>query len=151
MYSIEFAVPSDLEFIAAHMDPADAAEVWAASHKTPSEALEASSRVSRETYVGLAYGLPVCAFGVGQRTLMDTAGVPWLLGTPEVRNHAKAFARRSKDWIDREMLHYTRLENWVDARHTRAVRWLRWLGFTLDAPAPYGLDGMPFHRFYREV
>ncbi len=147
---MDIASSQDLEFIAANMDPADVAEVWAMGRKTPLEALEASSKVSRETYVGLAYGVPICAFGIGQRTLLDNVGIPWLLGTPEIRKHPRPFLRVSKNWVERAARGYTRLENWVDVRHTRAVKWLKWLGFTVEAPTPFGPDLMPFHRFHME-
>lgn len=132
------------------MDPADAAEVWAMGRKTPLEALEASAKVSRETFVGLADHEPICAFGIGQRTLMDNVGIPWLLGTPEIRKHPRPFLNLSKHWIDAAMWSYSyeRLENWVDVRHTRAVKWLKWLGFTIEEPTPFGPDRMLFHRFH---
>ena len=151
IYSLAIATPEDLEFIAANMDPADVAEVWAMGRKTPLEALKASAAVSREALVGLADDTPICAFGIGQRTLMDNVGIPWLLGTPEIRKHPKIFLRASKNWVRQAARRYTRLENYVDARHTRAVKWLKWLGFTLDEPAPYGPDKMLFHRFYLET
>jgi hypothetical protein len=43
---------------------------------------------------------------------------------------------------------YPQLENHVDARNRRALRWLGWLGFTIEAPAPWGVEGRPFHRFW---
>lgn len=147
-YGLDIASCWDLEFIAENMDPADVAEVWAMGRKTPLEALVASTKVSRETFVGLVDGEPICAFGIGQRTLMDNVGIPWLLGTPEIRKHPRPFLRVSKNWIERAAQDYVRLENWVDVRHTRAVKWLKWLGFTLEEPTPFGPDRMMFHRFH---
>ena len=37
--------------------------------------------------------------------------------------------------------------NYVDARHTDAIRWLKWLGFEFDEAAPYGPFDLPFYRF----
>ena len=37
--------------------------------------------------------------------------------------------------------------NYVDARHTDAIRWLKWLGFTLHPATPYGPFDLPFHKF----
>lgn len=78
---------------------------------------------------------------------MDTRGIPWLLGTPEIPDHARAFLRASKLWVRQQIKQYDTLENWVDVRHTRAVQWLQWLGFSLDAPRPFGVEKMPFHHF----
>jgi hypothetical protein len=52
----------------------------------------------------------------------------------------------------RETIHLLRrvygpLENWVDARNRLAIRWLRWCGFEIEAPAPYGPHELPFCRF----
>jgi hypothetical protein len=149
-YEIVTASQADLDLIARNMSRADADEVWATARLSPSAALAASAKVSRDTFVGLADGVPICAFGVGQRTILDDVGVPWLLGTPEISKHARAFLTLSKEWVEREAEHYSRLENWVDARHTRAVKWLKWLGFAVDDPQPYGVEGVPFHRFHME-
>lgn len=147
-HEIAPATPEDLEYVAANMDPADAAEVWATAHKTPIEALTLSAGVSRETWAGRADGRAVCIFGVGTRFALDTVGVPWLLGTPEIRQHKRLFLRASKVWVSDRARQYSVLENWVDSRHTRAVKWLRWLGFTIEDAQPYGPDGVPFHRFH---
>lgn len=148
IYSLAPATPADLERIAANMDPADAAEVWATAHLTPAQALTASAAASRDPVVGRVDGEPICAFGVGQRTVLDDIGVPWLLGTPEIRKHKRVFLRVSKSWIERKKRDFTTLENFVDSRHTRAVKWLRWLGFTIEPARPYGPDGVPFHHFH---
>lgn len=147
-YGIHIATPEDLEAVAREMDPADSAEVWAMGRVTPIEALKMSARVSRETFVGTLDGRPVCAFGVGQRTLMDNVGIPWLLGTPAMRARPRVFLEASKRHFGELVQGYERLENWVDARHTRAVKWLKWLGFTVDAAAPFGSGRVPFHRFH---
>ena len=134
--------------IAQNMDPADAAEVWATAHLTPAEALLASRAASRETLAGRVDGVAICAFGVGQATLLSDVGIPWLLGTPEIRQHSRVFLRASKRWVEGQARRYTMLENFVDSRHTRAVKWLGWLGFSFDPVQPYGPDGVLFHRFY---
>lgn len=149
-YEIAIASPADLDWIAQNMSHADADEVLATAGLSPRAALDVSSKVSRDTFVGLVNGVPICAFGIGQRTLLDDVGVPWLLGTPDIRKHARIFLTVSKTWIGNEAKKYSRLENWVDARHTRAVKWLKWLGFTVDDPTPHGIKGMPFHRFHME-
>ena len=133
------------------MDPADVAEVWAAMHKTPEEALEISKTASRETWAGRVHGEAVCVFGISQRMILDYAGTPWLLGTPEIQDHPRAFLSASRRWVQLKMRDFTILENFVDVRHTRAVRWLGWLGFTLEDPKPYGLDNLPFHHFYMKA
>ena len=37
------------------------------------------------------------------------------------------------------------LINYTDARYTKALRWLRWLGFHMHEAVPYGVNGELFH------
>lgn len=147
-YSLATATEQDLCHIAQNMDPADAAEVWATAHLTPLEAITISAAASRDPWVGRVEGVPICAFGVSQRTILDDKGVPWLLGTPEIRKHARVFLHVSRNWVEAQAECFRTLENFVDSRHTRAVKWLRWLGFTIEPAQPYGPDGVPFHHFH---
>ena len=39
----------------------------------------------------------------------------------------------------------------VDARNAVAIRWLGWLGFTLGAPQPMGVRGLPFIPFIKST
>ena len=45
------------------------------------------------------------------------------------------------------LAYYDRLENRVDARNVPAIRYLRWLGFTLWPVMPWGHAGLPFYPF----
>ncbi len=40
--------------------------------------------------------------------------------------------------------------NFAEVRNGPAILFLRWLGFALDEPAPWGDAGQPFHRFTME-
>jgi hypothetical protein len=42
---------------------------------------------------------------------------------------------------------FPHLVNFVHAKNTTSVRWLRRLGFTLHEAVPYGALGEPFHPF----
>jgi hypothetical protein len=147
VYQIDPATSETLAYIAEHMSKADREEVWAASHSTPLEALQKSMDGSSKAWVGLADGVPFCAFGVASSTLLSDVGVPWLLGTEDVPKHARVFLRVSKSYIHEQARWHKLLVNYVDARHARAVKWLRWLGFTMYPAEPFGPDQVPFHRF----
>jgi len=59
------------------------------------------------------------------------------------------FLRRNRNWIDANMKIYDKLENYVDARNTKAINWLKWLGFQFaDETVPYGMLKMPFYKFW---
>lgn len=147
-YQIVEATPEHALELAENMNPPDAAEVWAAMHSTPLEALLRSMRVSRDTTTGLVDGRVLAMFGVAPTTALSTVGSPWLLGSREVPQHRRAFMLASREYIRQITPMYAMLENYVDARYTASIRWIRWLGFTVDEAKPFGLDGALFHRFW---
>ena len=74
-----------------------------------------------------------------------------MVGTDAIDRHAFAFIKGSRSAIRTLFAQWGRLYNLVDARNTRAVRWLRFLGFTIEKPIPYGVENLPFHPFHLEV
>jgi hypothetical protein len=136
-----------IEFIAEHMRAADVEEIWASGQFLPLRALRLAVLISEEALTGMADGVPICIFGVGRKSLLDTTGIPWLLGTDAIERHAKGFMQRNRTIIKAWRERYELLENWVDSRNTKSVAWLRWLGFTIQEASPYGAFGLPFHHF----
>lgn len=133
--------------LAPEVRQADADEVWAAEHKTPEQALLHGVADSSDPRAGLVNGRVVCVFGVGQLTLASDWGIPWMLASAEVEQHARAFLRMNIAYVREIRSQYRMLLNYVDARNIMAVRWLRWLGFRVKPAVPYGIDELPFHLF----
>lgn len=135
--------------LAPTMRKADAAEVWASGRYSPQEALLESLRASAEAYTLLIDGEPAVMWGVvplPTRTLLaPPAGAVWLLGGEAVTRHKRLFLRLSRVGLARLLERYPVLVNAVDARYVQAVRWLRWLGFTVGEAQPFGVAGLPFH------
>lgn len=138
--------PADLAHIAANMRAADIAEMQATLPVTPLEGLRRSVIMSHESCVARVDGVPACVFGLGVGSYLSGLMRPWLFGTNAVEANGRIFLRSNRvvvnDWASR-----FDLENYVDARHTVSVRWLRWLGFMLDDAKPFGPFGFEFHRF----
>ena len=138
--------PADLEHIAANLRPADLAEMQATLPIAALEGLRRSVAMSHEACVARVDGIAACVFGLGVGSYMAGLMRPWLFGTSAVEANGRIFLRSNRvvvnDWSSR-----FDLENWVDARHTVSVRWLRWLGFTMHEAAPFGPFGFDFHRF----
>lgn len=144
-------VPAEAEHIVAIADrlrPADVAELWAASHSEPLDALVRAVRVSSEAWAGVVDGETICLFGVAPVSVLGGLGSPWMLGTSGVDRNAMMFLRRCRAVVSGWRTVYPTLENVVDERNRAAHRWLRWLGFTLEAPRPYGPDKMLFRPFH---
>jgi hypothetical protein len=83
--------------------------------------------------------------------LTGSYGVPWLVGTTLMEQNEFVFIRENRRQFRQFMDLYRLLVNYVDDRHDAAKRWLRWLGFTLEPPEPYGHAGLPFRRFYMDT
>lgn len=127
--------------------PEDESELWAAASKTPLQVLLQGLKESHEAWVGLADGVPFCMVGVAPRSILGSTGVPWMVGTVALDRHAKAFLRACRPVLQEMLGRYEHLENWVDARNSRAIRWLWWMGFDVGPTEPYGWMGLPFHHF----
>jgi len=146
-YKIVPAAPEHVGALALTMRAEDVAEVWAAGRRTPREALFEAVKVSRNPKAALYDGRVLCMFGIAIPTaVFSLVGIPWMLGSAEMPKHARALLRLSRAYIQRESQEFF-LVNYVDARYSAAVRWLRWLGFTIYPAEPFGDDQMLFHRF----
>jgi len=146
-YELVDTTDEHIEELAETMSQADVDEVWASSHRSPLESLLLSSTLSADTTTGLADGEVMCIFGVSPISIISGSGSPWLLGSDLIREHFRIFLRGNKEWMKIQQEKWDTLSNHVDARHTLAIRWLKWLEFDFDEAKPHGPDKMPFHRF----
>ncbi len=139
-----------LPSIAAKMREADRREVWASQRHRPLEALEASLALSDLAWCALIDGQPALAFGCARLgSLLSTTGSPWLLATAKIYQLRTAFLRQSRAYLALMQERYARLENLVHAENRLSLRWLAWLGFTLEKE-PRLSNGEKFYRFYWE-
>jgi hypothetical protein len=90
-------------------------------------------------------------FVLGCAPVSPGVGSPWLLGTDAVARYPGALTRIAKRHIAIMLRTYPSLVNYVDARNADSVGWLELLGFKVYAPTPYGVEGLPFHRFTMEI
>jgi hypothetical protein len=143
-------MPQHVDYVAAFMRPRDVAEVWASHHAAPAEALQRGVSSAIVAWTGLVNGEPVCIFGASPNSLLTGDGSPWMLATPTLQVVERPFLRVSRAAVEAMQDIFPRLVNYVDNRNVCAQRWLAWLGFTLEPPAPYGAEQLLFRRFWRE-
>lgn len=74
--------------------------------------------------------------------------VPWLLTTDAIERIPVAFVRHARREVAAMRQLYPALENHVAADYRRAVKFLRLIGFDVDAPEPVGVGGALFCRFH---
>lgn len=147
--AIAVATPEDVDILSGDLRPADLEEIRAASGLGPAAALRRCWAFSTHLWAARdGPQKPVALWGVGPVSLVEGRGCPWLLASPAFDEHSRQVARLSRPLLAAMRSAYPRLENHVDARNVRSVRWLAWLGFTIDPPAPWGVEGRPFHRFW---
>ena len=146
---VEYVSPTDegIQYIADNMRQDDIDEVWRCNQMTPHDALSESIKASEESYMIIINGEPVGVFGVVSPGMMNIAGVPWMLGTEGVVQHVTVFIRRTSEVIDRMLVKYGQLYNYVDTKNKKSIRMLRLIGFKIEDPEPYGMMGHSFHKF----
>jgi len=127
---------------------ADVREVWDSHHICGAKALRESWQKSFLSWTGLVKGEPVFCFGVGAKSQLHLKGAPWMLGTDGVEKIKMGILRESKEYIGQMAYHFDMLENWTHATNKVSINWLKWCGFELDDPAPYGPEGAMFRRFW---
>ena len=139
-----------MEELAHTMRAADVRECWAMNHFAPLDALKHSMYYTNSPKTGLYNGKVICIYGVGKITYLSKEGIPWMLTSNLVDTHYREFLRRGEGLIIDMKKEAAVLLNMVDARNYKSIRWLKWLGFTIHDPVPFGPDGMLFHPFIME-
>lgn len=127
--------PVALAELAAHLHPDDAAELRAAG-------VDLSTALAGAPLQALRWdGVLVALFGCVEHPSAQGVGIPWLLCTVELdRVPRRAMAEISARVVSEWRASYRQLCNMVHRHNTRAVRFVRWLGFTVDL-APCGPGG----------
>lgn len=145
------AEPWHLRYVADHARPEDVEEIRASCGTGVLEAMEFGLRFGLLCRAALVDGVPACVFGVTASSLLGGVGAPWMIATPEVERQPRALVALSRPVVAEMAGLFPLLVNFVDNRNRKAHRWLAWLGFQLDPPAPHGVDQLPFRRFTMET
>lgn len=146
--SIGPATLAHADYIARNMRESDVLEVRASHGHDPFQAARASVMASRFAFCGLLDNRPAYLFGMRDGTATDSTGYVWGLGTDELSSHSKSFWPASRNFIAFCRGHVDHLENFVHVDNHMSIAWLRRLGFEFDDPAPFGVEGRDFMRFW---
>ncbi len=113
-------------------------------NEEPLVALTRSWLFSKETATVLAPGgLPLCVFGINEEQVDDWWEF-WLLGSTDILHHKIAFLRTCRYFRQYVLTKYPRLRAHIDPRYELSLKWARWLGCEICAPAPFGANGALF-------
>lgn len=114
-------------------------------NEEPLVALTRSWLFSKEAATVLAPDrLPLCVFGVNEEVSADGWYEFWLLGTTDILRHKIAFLRTCRYFRQYVLSMYPRLRAHIDARYDLSLRWAKWMGCEVSAPAPFGKNGALF-------
>lgn len=141
----------DAAVMAPRLRSVDVEEIKASSGANPLESLSRAVIISDHCRTGLANGEIVLMFGTVRHCLLGDNASIWMLATDALAQHSTKFLRECTNEIVSISKDYGIIENWCDARNGVTLRWLKWLGFTIEPQKPYGIYQMPFHHFYKEV
>lgn len=139
--------PGDAARLFANLRASDLAECRAYGHPDIAASIESSVNRSVLCWTGLVDGELAAIIGVAPVNMLTGVGSPWMLGTPVLDRHQRVLVRMTPEYISRMLKVFPHLVNYVHAKNTTSVRWLRRLGFTLHEAVPYGPLGEPFHPF----
>ena len=128
----------------------DVEEVDATIGLNIKDGLMASYQTSDETYTMVADdGDLVGMFGVS-KTADPLIAVVWMLCSERLPQYSKSFIKLSKQWVKEQNKQYSILMNYVDARNTTSIKWLKHLGFVLiKRVEEFGIGKKPFYEFVR--
>lgn len=149
---IDFVKPNEtlIKQIADTMRHADAIEVRSSHDHTPLEALMNGLDLSDYSVIVTVNGVPVVMYGVCLLSIVTGGGVPWMLSSQKMLQYKKQLLKYSPMVVDDMLKVCHTLSNHVHAKNKLSVRWLKWLGFIMEEPAPYGVKNELFHRFHLE-
>jgi ribosomal protein S18 acetylase RimI-like enzyme len=144
--------PADCAELLANLRPADRDELEATIGEDTDKLAALEYCVARSSHawvltidgrVGMLSGLvPVSTLLGGDEAQ------PWMMGTTLMAQRPGVLTRISARYLRVMKGCYPRLANYVDARNTTSIAWLRRLGFTVHADTvPIGPRGLPFHLF----
>lgn len=143
---IRSATREDCITLSKNLRQADLEEISHAYGLLPEQTLLLGYRTSTKTWAVVLGDEIVAIFGIGG--FPGVVGFPWMLASSALTKIRKSFLSGCRGVIEEMLSMYPNLENQVWSGNTTHIQWLRWLGFTVEPPALYGITGQPFHRFY---
>ena len=152
-YGIREATAADIVAVASNCRPEDERECVSAYGMGTEAAYLVSFYTSAAASFYTLYDAegPVVIFGAAPHPHMNEGvGPAFMMSTPRIRKHLRAVLLDTSEWFALLHRRFPVLTNYVDARNTTHVAWLRRAGASLSPPTTeFAVDGSPFHSFVR--
>jgi len=140
-------IQDDVEYLIANIRPEDAEEIDALDGSSVRRILDETPDLLKNSLVWEVNGRIVCMFGVTPIKEQEGMGIIWLLATEEFDKYSRMFVVRCKRVFKEVMSKYEYVFNYAHSKNVKSIRWLEWLGFTIQDPEPLGHKGANFNRF----
>lgn len=92
--------------------------------------------------------IPLCVFGVSGMSGTPGVGVPWMMGSDYLFKYPLQILKLSTAYLAVMQSRYEKLENYVYAKDEKSVKFLEHIGFTVEVPYPWGIEGKLYQYFY---
>jgi hypothetical protein len=126
---------------------ADQDEVMAACGMTGEDALILAVAHAKQAHAWILDGELVAISGISGSLIDQNVGVIWMLASDGVDRVPKLLLKGQRQYVRDLLQGHDMLLNFVDNRNIKAQRWLRWLGFQVGDPRPFGAAGLLFRPF----
>lgn len=144
IYRTDEATAEHAVLIAPYLRATDIADL-AIMDRPVLDALTHSIKDSLWAKTLFADGCPVMLFGVG--AINGDIGCPWMVGTPWIERHKRAFFRHVVPWLDVAFDDFRVLMNVTLPESVAALRFLEFMGFEFGEPVRFdGRDVVPFKK-----
>lgn len=140
----------DVAMLVANLRPTDRDELHASNgpHVDLHNVVRHALHISHHRWAVEINGELAALGGVADVSILNGVGSLWMLGSVVLSHYPRVLMRIGKRYRDTALGHYEHLVNYVDARNTGSIKWLKKLGFDVHLePTPYGPQNMPFHKF----
>lgn len=148
------SVPQDAHLLAPRLRKEDVEEIRAASGNEPLQALLNGILEGTECWTIIGNGDEVLGlFGVNHMPEYGPGqACVWMLAADGLPSIRAEFFKQTPEWIAHFHTRFPVLWNYIDARQTMHIRWLKRLGFRfIKQHEAYGHEQRPFYQFVRHA
>jgi hypothetical protein len=126
---------------------ADRDEVEAGSGMPAEDVLVLAVAHAKQAHAWVLNGKLIAISGISGSLVDQAVGVIWMLASDEVDQFPRVLVKGQRQYVRDLLRGHDMLLNFVDNRNIKAQRWLRWLGFQIGEPRPFGAAGLLFRPF----
>jgi len=147
------ATKEHCELLAPRLRVIDKQEIFYAGGLRPKQALEYSLENSLDAITVKYEGsdIPILMAGISNNLgLMDDRKNIWLLASDEINNISFKFLKQCNNYM-LLLAKGNKVCNHVMEGNNITLKWLKWLGFTIYEPKPFGLYDKRFHYIEKDL